>query len=135
MNFFTRSALIAAEGCLIPFDCDDFSRRALYTLLDTVREIREDHNRSLFVEGIVVNQFQSRASLPVKLVQELRDEGLPVLASHLSPSVKIRESHEVSQPMIHYAPGHKLAQEFVALHDELLAMVTRATQERESSVA
>jgi chromosome partitioning protein len=135
MNFFTRSALIAAEGCLIPFDCDDFSRRALYALLDTVREIREDHNRSLFVEGIVVNQFQSRASLPVKLVQELRDEGLPVLASHLSPSVKIRESHEVSQPMIHYAPGHKLAQEFVALHDELLAMVTRATQERESSVA
>lgn len=135
MNFFTRSALIAAEGCLIPFDCDDFSRRALYTLLDTVREIREDHNRSLFVEGIVVNQFQARASLPVKLVQELRDEGLPVLASHLSPSVKIRESHEVSRPMIHYAPGHKLAQEFVALHDELLAMVSRAAEERESSVA
>jgi chromosome partitioning protein len=122
MNFFTRSALIAAQGCLIPFDCDDFSRRALYTLLDTVREMREDHNPALFVEGIVVNQFQARASLPVKLVQELRDEGLPVLASCLSPSVKIRESHEVSQPMIHYAPGHKLAQEFVALHDELLAL-------------
>ena len=29
LNFYTRSALIAAEGCLIPFDCDDFSRRAL----------------------------------------------------------------------------------------------------------
>jgi chromosome partitioning protein len=139
MNFFTRSALIAAEGCLIPFDCDDFSRRALYTLLETVREIREDHNRALFVEGIVVNQFQARASLPAKLVKELRDEGLPVLASHLSPSVKIRESHEVSRPMIHYAPGHKLAQEFSALHDELLAMVKsraqRATREREPSVA
>ena len=29
LNFYTRSALIAAQGCLIPFDCDDFSRRAL----------------------------------------------------------------------------------------------------------
>ena len=31
LNFYTRSALIAADTCLIPFDCDDFSRRALYT--------------------------------------------------------------------------------------------------------
>jgi chromosome partitioning protein len=29
-NFYTLSALIAAQKCLIPFDCDDFSRRALY---------------------------------------------------------------------------------------------------------
>jgi len=135
MNFFTRSALIAAEACLIPFDCDNFSRQALYTLLDTVREIREDHNRSLFVEGIVVNQFQARANLPVKLVQELRDEGLPVLASHLSSSVKIRESHEVSRPMIHFAPGHKLTQEFIALYDELTALVNGAAREQESSMA
>jgi chromosome partitioning protein len=29
LNFYTRSALIAAGRCLIPFDCDDFSRQAL----------------------------------------------------------------------------------------------------------
>jgi chromosome partitioning protein len=44
LNFFTRSALIAADTCLIPFDCDDFSRRALYSLMDSVREIQSDHN-------------------------------------------------------------------------------------------
>ena len=38
LNFYTRSALIAAQGCLIPFDCDDFSRRALYSLMDSVQE-------------------------------------------------------------------------------------------------
>ena len=26
LNFYTRSALMGASGCLIPFDCDDFSR-------------------------------------------------------------------------------------------------------------
>jgi cellulose biosynthesis protein BcsQ len=64
LNFYTRSALIAAQGCLIPFDCDDFSRRALYTLLENVQEIQSDHNADLKVEGIVVNQFQPRANLP-----------------------------------------------------------------------
>lgn len=119
LNFYTLSALIAAESCLIPFDCDDFSRKALYSLLDSVREIREDHNPRLEVGGIVVNQFQARASLPTKLVEELKSEGLPVLNAYLSSSIKIRESHEQSRPMIYLDPKHKLTQEFVALHGEL----------------
>jgi len=120
LNFFTRSALIAADGCIIPFDCDDFSRRALYSLLENVQEIRQDHNPALRVEGIVVNQFQARARLPQKLVNELREEGLPVLASTISSSVKIRESHEEARPLINLAAGHKVTREFVALHQELL---------------
>ncbi|MBU6260021.1 MAG: ParA family protein [Burkholderiales bacterium] len=119
LNFYTRSALIAAEGCLIPFDCDDFSRRALYGLLDSVAEIRADHNAALQVDGIVVNQFQARASLPQRTVQELLDEGLPVLTPYLSASVKVRESHERAQPMVHLDPRHKLTQELIRLYDGL----------------
>lgn len=119
LNFYTRSALIAAERCLIPFDCDDFSRRALYGLMETVQEIRADHNDGLEVEGIVVNQFQPRASLPQRTVQELIDEGLPVLQPYLSASVKIKESHEQARPMVHLDARHKLTQEFVALHAAL----------------
>ena len=119
LNFYTRSALIAAEACLIPFDCDDFSRRALYGLLETVQEVQADHNQGLKVGGIVVNQFQPRANLPARTVQELVDEGLPVLRPYLGASVKIRESHELARPMIHLDPRHKLTQEFVALHATL----------------
>jgi chromosome partitioning protein len=119
LNFFTRSALIAVEHCLIPFDCDDFSRRALYAVLENVQEIQHDHNPDLQVEGIVINQFQPRASLPQQLVQELVDEGLPVLKSYLSSSVRIRESHQHAKPMIYLEPRHKLTQEYLALHGEL----------------
>jgi chromosome partitioning protein len=119
LNFYTRSALIAVDRCLIPFDCDDFSRRALYTLLENVKEIQQDHNAALTVEGIVINQFQPRASLPQQLVEALIGEGLPVLGSRLSSSVKIRESHQHAMPMIHMEPRHKLAQEYLALHREL----------------
>jgi len=119
LNFFTRSALIAADGCLIPFDCDDFSRRALYALLESVREIQADHNHGLRIEGIVVNQYQARANLPLRLVEELRAEGLPVLSTFLSASIKIRESHHLARPMIHLDPRHKLSLEFSSLYDFL----------------
>ncbi|SCK17267.1 ParA family protein [Vogesella sp. LIG4] len=119
LNFYTRSALIAANRCLIPFDCDTFSRHALLGLLDSAAEIRADHNPELQIEGIVVNQFQPRASLPVRMVQELRDAGHPVLQPPLSASVKIRESHERSLPMVFLDPRHKLAQEFSQLYANL----------------
>ena len=119
LNFYTRSALIACNGCLIPFDCDDFSRRALYALLDNVQEIKADHNPDLAVAGIVVNQFQLRANLPQRLVQALIDEGLPVLQPYLSASVKIKESHERALPMVHLDARHKLTLEYLALHNAL----------------
>ncbi len=121
LHFYTRSALIAADACLIPFDCDEFARRALYTLMDNVNEIRADHNAGLEVEGIIINQFQARASLPQQIIAELREEGLPVLASFLSSSVKIKESHQQAKPMIHLDRGHKVTLEFGALFDELEA--------------
>lgn len=119
LNFYTRSALIGARGCLIPFDCDDFSRKALYTLLENVQEIQADHNPDLVVEGIVVNQFQARANLPQRIVDELIAEGLPVLKPYLPSSIRMRESHEQSLPMIYLDSGHKLTQAFVALHAAL----------------
>jgi chromosome partitioning protein len=118
-NFFTLSALISADRCLIPFDCDDFSRRALYTLLENVEETVEDHNEDLVVEGIVVNQFQPRANLPQTIVEELLEEGLPILDAKISQSVKMRESHSVSTPLIFMAPSHKITQELIALYEEL----------------
>jgi chromosome partitioning protein len=119
LNFYTRSALIGASGCLIPFDCDEFSRKALYTLMDNVQEIRADHNPDLVVKGIVVNQFQPRANLPQRMVNELIEEGLPVLQPYLPSSVRIRESHELSLPMVYLDPNHKLTLALVELHDGL----------------
>lgn len=118
-NFYTLSALIAADRCLIPFDCDAFSRKALYTLLDNIREAREDHNEQLEVEGIVVNQFQPRARLPAELVDGLAEEGLPILNTRLSASVIMRESHERALPLVSMAPRHKLTGQFNELWREL----------------
>ena len=120
-NFFSQSALIAADVCLIPFDCDEFSRQALYTLLKNLQEIQADHNTDLRIEGIVVNQYQARASVPQRLVAELMEEKLPLLRTRLSSSVKMRESHGRSLPLIHMDANHKLSREFVELYRELQA--------------
>lgn len=119
MNFYSRSALIACDYVLIPFDCDEFARQALYTLLENIAEIREDHNEDLEVEGIVVNQFTARARLPTRVVDELRAEGQPVLDPLLSASVRVKESHEAATPLVFLDGSHKVTREYIELYETL----------------
>jgi len=125
-NFYSKSALIAADTVLIPFDCDSFARHSLYSLLDNIGELQEDHNPDLEVEGIIINQFNSQARLPGELVAELEAEGLPVFKSYLTSSVKMKESHRDHRPLIDMAPSHKLTGQFLDLHAELEKAVARA---------
>lgn len=119
LNFYSRSALIASDRCLIPFDCDEFARRALYTLLDNIQEIRGDHNDDLEIEGIIVNQFSPRSKQPTRIVEELKSEGRPVLDATLSSSVIVKESHEQHKPLIFLDRSHRVTQEYVALYESL----------------
>ena len=121
LNFYSLSALIAADRCLIPFDCDAFSRDALMDLIGTLEEVREDHNADLQIEGVVINQFLQRAKVPQMAVDELKKADLPIMEPYLSSSVKMKESHAKNKPLIYLEKGHKLSQEFVELYDNLSA--------------
>lgn len=115
LNFFSKAALIGAHKLLIPFDCDSFSQQALMTLLNNVSELRDDHNPKLEVEGVIVNMFNAQAKFPAKIIEDLKDIGLPILKPYLPLSIKMKESHYHQQPLIHLLPNHKLSQSFIDL--------------------
>ena len=91
----------------------------MYNLLENVDEVREDHNANLEIGGIVVNQFQARARLPQRVVDELTAEGLPILEPFISSSVKVRESHEEAKPLPYMARSHKLTGQFEELYEAI----------------
>lgn len=119
LNFFTLSALIAADRCLLPYDCDAFSRDAMIDLIEDLHEIIEDHNQDLIIEGIVVNQFQTTAKLPQQAVDELKSLKVKVLKPYITTSVKIKESHAESKPLVYLAPKHKVTEQFAELYKKL----------------
>ena len=119
LNFFTLSALIAADRCILPYDCDVFARDAMIDLTEELEEIIEDHNPDLIVEGVVVNQFQARAKLPQQAVDELANEKFTLLKPFISSSVKIKESHAASIPLAFLDPKHKVTLEFAELYKNL----------------
>lgn len=119
LNFYSKAGLIAAHNLLIPFDCDSFSHQALLTLIDNLAELRNDHNRDLVLEGVIVNMFSAQAKFPSQIIDHVKEIGLPLLEPYLSHSVKMKESHFHQAPLIHYCPKHKLSMQFSKLYQAL----------------
>jgi ATPases involved in chromosome partitioning len=119
LNFFTLSALIAADRCILPYDCDVFARDAMVDLMEELEEIIEDHNPDLEIEGVVVNQFQARAKLPQQAVEELKKAKFKLLKPFISTSVKVKESHAQKTPLAFLDARHKVTQEFTDLYKSI----------------
>lgn len=119
LNFFTLSALISADRCILPYDCDVFARDAMVDLMEELEEIIEDHNPALEIEGVVVNQFQARAKLPQQAVDELEKAKFRLLKPFISSSVKVKESHASREPLVFLDPKHKITLEFIELYKNL----------------
>lgn len=121
LNFYSLSALIGAHSVLIPIDCDDFAIQGLISVQQQIAEIIEDHNDELTIEGIIANQYMANAKLPGKIIDDLLEEGHPVIPQYIAQSVKMRESHQEQKPLIHMAPKHKLTQSIVAVFEAIEA--------------
>ncbi len=119
LNFFTLSALISADRCILPYDCDVFARDAMIDLMEELEEIIEDHNPELEIEGVVVNQFQARAKLPQQAVDELVEAKFTLIKPFISSSVKVKESHAAHTPLVFLDSKHKITLEFVELYENI----------------
>ena len=115
LNFYSMSALMAADRVLIPFDCDAFSAEALLQVMEVVEEVASDHQPDLRAEGVIVNHFQAQAKLPTEAIAGLSGRGFNVLSPYLSSSIVMRESHAAHVPLVHLKPRHKLSEEFAQL--------------------
>lgn len=132
LNFYTLSALIAADLVWIPVDCDAFSRDALFDLIGAIGEIRADHNPDLQIGGVIINQFQERAKVAQAAVEEIRTSKLRVMEPFISTSVKVKESHHCKKPLVFLDPKHKLSQQFSELYKSM-SKAPRKTREKAKS--
>jgi chromosome partitioning protein len=112
LDFFTLSCLIAAHELIVPMDCDAFSLKAAKEVRQAVEEVRQDHNPELTIAGVVVNQYQRGTRHAGRMVDELRRLGFRVFEPYIPASVKVRESHSQSRPLVLSQGDHAVARAF-----------------------
>ena len=122
LGILTMNALCAADGLLIPMQCEYYALEGISTILNTVGKLHDSGAAPrLAVEGIVMTMYDLRTNLSQQVVGEIRSHFPDKIYESLIPrSVRLAEAPSHGLPIIAYDPNctgaaayRQLAREFL----------------------
>lgn len=121
LNMLTVNALVAAQGVLIPIQCEYYALEGLSSLLDTIEQIRANRNESLRIEGILRTMHDPRNNLAnqvsTQLITHFKDQ---VYRTIIPRNVRLAEAPSHGQPALIYDPLSRGAVSYLALASEVV---------------
>lgn len=124
LGLLTINALTAADGVLIPVQCEYYALEGLTKLLETVRLVKTQLNPGLEVFGVVMTMYDMRTRLSQQVVEEVRDFfGERVFETLIPRSVRLSEAPSFGQPVTLYDPSGRGSAAYTDLAKEVIARV------------
>lgn len=121
LNMLTVNALTAADGVLIPMQCEYFALEGLTSLLDTVERIQEAVNPELEVEGLLRTMYDVRNNLSSEVSNQLiKHFGDKVYRTVVPRNVRVAEAPSHGIPIIQYDRASRGAMAYLGLAGEII---------------
>ncbi|HRK70114.1 MAG TPA: ParA family protein [Micropepsaceae bacterium] len=121
LSVLTMNALAAADGLIVPLQCEFFALEGLSHLLRTVELVRGSLNPKLEILGIVLTMFDKRNNLSDQVAADVRQHfGDKVYRTVIPRNVRLSEAPSHGLPAIlydHKCPG---SQAYIALATEII---------------
>ena len=121
LGLLTVNALVAADGVLVPVQCEYLALEGLSSLVTTLQRMRAGLAPRLSLRGIALTMFDSRTHLSQDVVQEVRRH-FPgqVFRTVIPRSVRLAEAPSHGLPISAYDPRSTGGLAYLALTRELL---------------
>ena len=130
LTLLTLNALFAADGVLIPMQCEYYALEGLTDLLETVEGVRSSGNSTLEIEGILRTMYDPRNSLTGEVSKQLIEHfGDQVFRTVIPRNVRLAEAPSHGLPAMLYDAYSRGA---VAYHALAAEMIRRHTQKEVS---
>lgn len=127
INMLTLNALTAADGTLIPIQCEYYALEGLSALLETVKQVRNTVNHELEIRGLLRTMFDPRNKLAREVSDQLiRHFGDKVYDTVIPRNVRLAEAPSFGVPAMFHDRGSSGAKAYVALAGEIIARETAA---------
>ncbi|GAA2972965.1 ParA family protein [Actinokineospora diospyrosa] len=122
LGLLTVNALAAADGVLIPLECEFFSLRGVALLIDTIEKVRERLNPKLQITGILATMFDPRTlhsrEVMARVVEAFKDT---VFDTVINRTVRFPETTVAGEPITTWAPRSAGAKAYRQLAREVIA--------------
>ncbi len=121
INMLTVNALTAADGVLIPMQCEYYALEGLSALLNTIEQVRESVNPDLEVYGILRTMFDPRINLSNEVSMQLINHfDKKVFRTCVPRNIRLAEAPSFGKPVLLHDRSSRGAIAYLALAGEIL---------------
>ena len=129
LGLLTVNALSAADGIVVPIQCEYYALEGLGALQRNAEMIRANLNPRLSIIGIVMTMHDGRTRLAQQVVDEVTAHfGDRVFTTRIPRTVRLAEAPSFGQPITVFDPGSRGAGAYRRLASELLRRLRDAAE-------
>ena len=124
LGLLTINALTAADGVIVPLECEYYALRGMALLMDSIERIRDRLNPRLQVDGILATMYDGRTLHGKEVLARVEDAfGRRVFETVVRKTIRFAEAPVVGEPILSYAPNSPGAVSYRKLSREVLDRV------------
>ena len=122
LEMLTLNGLAAADGILVPVQCEYYALEGLSDLMSTLRMVKKRINPGLEIFGVALTMFDGRTNFSTQVAQEVRRH-FPgkVFASVIPRNVRLAEAPSHGIPVTAYDRSSRGAVAYKAMAEEIKA--------------
>jgi chromosome partitioning protein len=126
LGLLTLNVLTAADGIIIPIQCEYYALEGLSQLLNTVKQVQRNFNAALAIDGVLLTMFDARLNLSRQVASEAREYfGARMFDVAVPRNVRLAEAPSFGKPILLYDVHSVGAQSYLAVAQELIPRVER----------
>jgi chromosome partitioning protein len=122
LSLLTVNAMAAADGMLIPLQCEFYALEGLSQLLQTIKRVKHGINPDLRIDGILLTMFDRRTNLSHQVMENAERFFKALVFKTIIPrNIRLGEAPSFGKPIILYDNASAGAQSYMALAEEIIA--------------
>ena len=124
LGLLTINALTAADGVIVPLECEYYALRGMAQLMDSIDRIKERLNPRLQVDGIVATMVDTRTLHSKEVLARVHEAfGSRLFDTVIRKTIRFAEAPVAGVPILTYAPTSPGAASYRKLAQEVMDRV------------
>lgn len=124
LSMLTLNGLCAANGVIVPMQCEYFALEGLTDLVNTIKQVHANLNKDLKVIGLLRVMFDPRITLQQQVSEQLKGHfGDKVFNTVIPRNVRLAEAPSYGLPGVVFDPSAKGSQAFVEFAHEMVERI------------
>jgi len=128
LGLLTLNVLTAANGVMIPIQCEYYGLEGISQLLNTVHLVQQNFNPDLAIVGVLLTMFDARLNLCRQVAEDAKEYFAgKVFQTPIPRNVRLAEAPSFGKPILLYDVQSMGAKSYLAVTQELLRRVESTT--------